>query len=213
MTGETADARTPDQRNTRRWCVPLILAITSLTSATLSNGGSFQAGREYGFWSFLKAGAVITPCGENSAEAKDAMRALQALDGKIAPVDAASSLLPLVSAFHALLRTPCFHMAAENGEPPSFPHVLSLKAWWEESGRSWLAGYLHEGRYGRSTDLKRITVFPADPRAVLLAEELSNPALRSLLCTPVSECAGIGGWRERAEEALTPRTSPRYFRR
>jgi hypothetical protein len=177
--------------------------ISAATSAT-----AFQVEREYDFWSFLKSGTVITPCVEDSVESKAAGKALDVLNGKIEAASFSSPLQPLILDFHALLKSQCFRIAVEDGDPPKFSHILSLKDWWEDGGRSWLAGYLREHRYGRSTDLKRITVFPGDPRSVLLPFRAADPFLKGLMCPPEQECPGVKGWRERAEAAFTQRTPP-----
>ncbi len=194
---------TYDQASMRLRAGVAVLLISAGTGTA-----AFSGEGEEGFWSFLRNGTVITPCREDSAEVKAAAKSLEALNAKIEAASAVSLLQPLVLEFHALLKSPCFRMAVENGDPPKFLHVLSLKDWWRGSGWSWLAGYLREYRSGRSTDLKRTTVFPGEPRSVLLSSRASGPFLKWLVCPPQSACSGVNGWRERAEGALTPRTPP-----
>jgi hypothetical protein len=141
-------------------------------------------------------------CPERTPQHQAAAAALKALDDRIAALDAAAAVGPVTENLHALLRTPCFALAREDGRIPRPDSALSLKEWWNEGGKSWLGSYLHVAAFGNINALKVHVIVPGDPRPTLDSSRGAGSGLGPILCGLSDPSCGLDtrGWLARAEE-------------
>jgi hypothetical protein len=165
---------------------------------------ALPASGDEAFWSFLKPGTVLQRCADGSKEQAAAEAAWQRIDETIASLPAPGDAAPVIASIHDLLRTPCFHLAVEQGPLDLPSHPTALRRWWEDGGREWLASYFHFARYGREDDLRSTAILPPSPRAVLFRETVADPVLDPILCSVSDPACGTetAGWVERAEGVL-----------
>jgi hypothetical protein len=175
--------------------LPLVAAVALLAS---------PASGDDAFWSFLKPGTVLQRCADGSKEQAVADAAWQRIDASIDALADHSDAAPAAAAIRALLETPCFHLAAENGPLDLPTHPTALRRWWEDGGRVWLWSYVHPTEAGDTRDPRSVAILPPSPRAVLFRETTDDPALAPILCAAADATCGTetAGWAERAADAL-----------
>jgi hypothetical protein len=141
---------------------------------------------------------------EGAPEAKRSTDAIEGLGRRIRALKTGDDLGLAVADLRSLLKSRCFRLAAEQGDPPEFEHPLSLQSWWDKGGEVWLASYVDRPRYGEINNLREHVVFPPSPRKVLAADTAPGPVPPSLLCGLADEgCAReTRGWAERARDAF-----------
>jgi HEAT repeat protein len=141
---------------------------------------------------------------KGTPEATRSREALEALDQRIQTLKSDEDLRQAIADLLSLLSSRCFGLAAEQGTPPEFEHLLSLQTWWETGGQAWLASYIDRPRLGRVDDLREHVVFPPSPRKVLTLDIDADHALAPFLCTLADESCGreTEGWAERARDAF-----------
>jgi hypothetical protein len=157
------------------------------------------------FWSFLKPGAVLAHCAEDSLDQRNAEEGYRRLDPLIERLADDADTAPHLAAIRELLHNPCLHLAFENGPLDLPTHPTALRRWWIDGGQHWLWSYIHPGQSGRVDDLRRTASLPPSPRTVLLRETAADSALEPLLCSASDGACGseTQGWVARAEEALS----------
>lgn len=180
--------------------VLVAVLVTALAAHALAQHSEHQQ-----FWSGLSQGATIVPCARGTAamtQAQDALRQFHALVQRLpdtAAIDAPAERL------RALLRLPCFRMAFESARVPAPDSVVSLKAWLDAGGDSWLASLLELPELGTVPDLQPHVIVPPDPRPTLAPGRAGHPAaLDPWLCAPTDTVCGARtrGWAARAADAL-----------
>jgi HEAT repeat protein len=141
---------------------------------------------------------------DGTREANEAAASLDMLDERIRGLTSSQDIDPVVRDLHAVLRSRCFRLSAEQGPPPTFGHAVSLQTWWQEGGHAWMASYLRRPRLGRVDDLRPNVVFPPRPRKVLALDTAPTHPLAALLCRVGDETCGreTQGWAERARDAF-----------
>ncbi len=154
----------------------------------------------------------IAPCPTTSPEAAAAKRALDALSPRVEALGASDSPTALAGEIRSLVDSPCFALTLQDESVAlKWATGLSLRTWWREGGRDWLAHYLaFEPNPGRF-----IVATPPTPRRALTLE-IAPPKdpLRPLLCSAKAiddhSCGTeTSGWRSRAEGAPQAVTAAR----
>ena len=110
--------------------------------------------QDRGFWSFLESGRVVTRCVEASPEHQRAVASLERLAKRIEGLENDNPPARVEDDLHALLKSECFATAAETERVPEADSSESLKHWWQDGGRHWLASYIALPRQGPVSELK-----------------------------------------------------------
>ena len=157
--------------------------------------------QEERFWSFLEPGRVVTRCAESSAAHQLATIRLQQFDRRIRQLKETDQPAKAFEELLGLLRTECFLPASETERIPAPDTALSLKRWWSDGGRDWLASFLELPRLGPVEALTPHVVVPPDARDTLNLEAHRDHPLRGLLCELSDTACGAEtrGWRSRAD--------------
>lgn len=154
------------------------------------------------FWSFLRAGRVITRCAESTPAYEQAKARLERLDKRIQELKSADPPARVAGELRGLLRTECFLPAVETDRIPKSDTALSLKEWWTTGGGGdWLESFLELPRLGPVDSLKPHVVVQADARKTLDLDTHRQHPLSTLLCPLVDSSCGAEtrGWRLRAD--------------
>lgn len=154
------------------------------------------------FWSFLRAGHVVTRCGESTPAYEQAKARLERLDKRIQELKSADPPARVAGELRDLLRTECFLPAVETDRIPKPDTALSLKEWWTTAGGGdWLESFLELPRLGPVDSLKPHVVVRADARKTLDLDAHRQHPLSTLLCPLVDSACGAEtrGWRLRAD--------------
>lgn len=122
------------------------------------------------------------------------------LDAVDTAMDGEASLVEIQQALDALRATPCFALAALEGDDEPFVTAEVARRWWLEGGQDWASQYVAFG----AGDRREIVLAPT--RRGTLAREVAAPddPLRSLLCADGDVTCGreTAGWVLRAERAF-----------
>jgi hypothetical protein len=152
---------------------------------------------------------AIHPCKAKTPDWEAASKALEAFETRIAALADDGDAKPVKAELDALLTNECFALAAGDfHDATAFDSAVSLKAWWDDGGMSWLAHYLVLG------DLRESVVPPSRRRALTAASpKAKTHPLAPLLCPPsnarMTDATGCGhetsGWVKRADASLVRR--------
>jgi hypothetical protein len=143
----------------------------------------------------------VTRCVAANPAHQRAATSLTRLDERIEGLTSADPTAKVEHELHALLKSECFVAAAETARVPKPDSSESLKQWWRDGGRHWLASYLELPRLGTISELTSHIVVPPDTRQTLYLDSHRDHPLQSLLCarTDASCGAATRGWRLRAD--------------
>jgi hypothetical protein len=153
------------------------------------------------FWSFLRAGRVVTRCAESTPAHEQAKERLERLDKRIQELKNADAPAGVAGELRDLLRTECFLPAVETDRIPKPDTALSLKEWWTTGGGDWLESFLELPRLGPIDSLRPHVVVQADARKTLDLDAHRQHPVSTLLCPLADSACGAEtrGWRLRAD--------------
>ena len=151
------------------------------------------------FWDFQPPQPIVR-CAPTTAPTRAARRALVAFQRRLLSATDDALVGPLLADFHALLKTECFHAAAEISRLPHPDSALAFKDWWRSGGQAWLFSYVEVPLLGNARDPQPHVVGPPDVRKTLTSASSDHP-LRTLLCPVTSASCGAEtrGWALRAD--------------
>lgn len=150
--------------------------------------------------------AAIHPCKAKTPEWEAASKAADAIAARVDALADDGDPKLLEAELDRLLATPCFELSA--GDPhddSSFDSAISLKAWWDDGGGSWVDHYLarDETRHSVVSPTRRRSLTSGSAKA-------KRHPLAPLLCPPsaarLTDATGCGhetnGWVKRANASL-----------
>jgi hypothetical protein len=200
LSGEDSrDRRSVDGRYRDRVRIRFHLAVALVLFAAPLIGA-----QDSSFWSFLRAGRVVTRCAESTPAYEQAKARLERLDKRIQVLKNADTPASEAGELRDLLKTECFLPAVETDRIPKPDTALSLREWWTTGGGDWLESFLELPRLGPFDSLKSHVVVQADARKTLDLDAHRQHPLSTLLCPLVDSACGAEtrGWRLRADAYL-----------
>jgi hypothetical protein len=131
-----------------------------------------------------------------------AVAQLATVDGLISKLKPAEDVGPALSALTELLEGACFAIARPDAPPMNPDSARSLKTFWEDGGRWWVAHYLSLGNDVSGQD--RVGVVAPSVRKTLAADARWGASLGPLLCPADDASCGLEtrGWALRAQLAF-----------